>query len=1130
MSLQFIVGPSGSGKSHYLYQYIIQKSQERPEKQYLFLVPDQYTMQAKRDYVQQSERGGMLNVDVLSFGRLAHRIFYETGHDDKMILDDAGKNFILKKVAGKNAGRFKVLGSNLNKIGYIEEVKSVLSEFTQYGLTNENLEELMDKLDGKSTLSYKLQDIAMIYREFHEFMEERYITGEELLTRLATLIPESDYLKDCVVVLDGFTGFTPVQNQVIERLLVHCEEVLVSVIADQKTKLSVYEHPYQLYALSKKTVTTLSAYAHKNNVPIKEQVQMYEPTYRLQNSPALAFLQKNLFTYQRNTFIAEQEQIQIYAADNNREEIEFVAQKIRNLVRTKGYRYRDIGIVMADVTAYSKIAEHTFERYRIPVFMDDKESVLQNVLVEYIRSLLEITEQNFSYESILRHLRTGLTEFTVDEIDRLENYVLASGIKGYKKWSEPWTRTTRTIREDEVGRLEELRKSFMDARCELFAAMKKRYKTVYEVTEALHAFLLKEEVQQKVKEYELRFEREGELVRAREYAQIYPIVIGLFDKFVEILGTERISMKEYCELFDAGLVQAKVGTTPPGIDQVVVGDMERTRLPEIRVLFFVGMSDAYIPGNMNRQALISDSDKEKMAAYGISLAPGAKENLYVQRFYMHMYMSKPSELLYLTYSKMKSDKAAARPAYVVENIKQLFPNLVCREVPKNAADMEFTKKSAMHYLIEGLLDATHRQSGMWQEVYSWYKREPKWQKKLAQLLDAAYCHRPEEKLQGKLATQLYGSLLKNSVTRLEQFNACAYAHFLNYGLGLQERETFAFRMLDFGTLFHRALELYARKVEHEGWTLVSSTRQEELVSECVDETITGMYSTLLADTARDEYVINRLQRMMKRTVWAMTQQLCCGDFIPQGYEVEFGRESELSVAELPLQDGNKMLLRGKIDRIDICEDGDKVYVKVIDYKTGKKAFDISDLYQGIQMQLVTYMLVAMDMEQKKYPDKEIVPAGILYYRIDDPMVSDGPDAEVEAEILSKLRPDGMVNSDEQILHRLDRELGSSSIAIPVKRKKDNTLSATSDVLSTDDFINTAQYAKRKMQQMGEQIMDGEVSINPYKKDGQCSCTYCPYAGVCKFDEKIPGYEYRNLEKEKREAILEKIRQEANAWE
>ena len=441
--LQFILGNSGAGKSHYLYEKIIQESMKHPEINYLVIVPEQFTMQTQQDLCAMHPNHGIMNIDVLSFGRMAHRIFEEVGQSRGQVLDDEGKNLILRKIAGQFEERLKVLKGNLKKQGYISEVKSVISEFTQYGVGFEELDVLMENLDEESFLYYKLSDIRMIYEGFEQFLAEKYITKEELLDVLSQMVAKSEILKNSVIALDGFTGFTPVQNRLLGELMSICKEVLVTVEMDGREDAFRYTHPYQLFALSKQMVTGLVQIAGERKIEIADPIYLYDkPVYRFRSNPELGFLESELFRYSRKQYPDETDHLSVYAAGSPDMEAKLTAQKIRRLVREKGYHYRDIAVICSDMGTYADHLERACTEYQIPVFMDYKKSILLNAFVEYVRSVLSMVEQDFSYESVFRFLRTGFTEFTRDEIDRLENYVVAVGLRGYKKWQAVWARKT----------------------------------------------------------------------------------------------------------------------------------------------------------------------------------------------------------------------------------------------------------------------------------------------------------------------------------------------------------------------------------------------------------------------------------------------------------------------------------------------------------------------------------------------------------------------------------------------------------------------------------------------------------------------------------------------------------------
>ena len=722
MSLQFIFGNSGSGKSHCLYQSVIEQSIRHPEKNYLVLVPEQFTMQTQKDLCLMHPRGGIMNIDVLSFGRLAHRVFEEVGQDDRTVLDDEGKNLILRKIAGNYEDELTVLKGNLKKQGYISEVKSVISEFTQYGVDFERLDEFMESINPDSCLYYKLKDIRKVYEGFEDYLSEKYITKEEMLDVLSDAVPRSNILKGSVVALDGFTGFTPVQDRLLGELLKVCGKVMITVEMDEREDPFVYRHPYQLFALSKKMTASLVEIARDTKTEVEDPVYLYQkPLKRFEHNPELAFLESELFRYSGKQYRQKDEPgkdgpgkdgpegkqngcagaVSLHEARNPRAEAQYAAEGIRYLVREKGYRYRDIAVITADMNVYADALEKACSLFDIPVFMDHKKSILLNAFVEYLRSLLAMAEENFTYDSVFRFLRTGLCGFTDEEVDRMENYCLALGIKGYKKWQQAWVRQTSEAGEAELQELNHLRVRFVEKIQSLMFVMKQRKKTVRDVTLAVYEFISKEKMQEQLGEMEREFQEKGELALAKEYAQIYRIVLELFDKFVELLGDEQISLKEYCDLLDAGLEEAKVGVIPPSLDQVVIGDVERTRIKNIKALFFVGANDTLLPGNAGAGGLLSERDREQFLSGDIALSPGPKEEAYIQKFYLYMNLTKPSEYLYLSWSKVSGDGKSLRPAYLISDVRRLFPGLrTVDEEKRTMEETELTRKTGILKVAE----------------------------------------------------------------------------------------------------------------------------------------------------------------------------------------------------------------------------------------------------------------------------------------------------------------------------------------------------------------------------------------------------------------------------------------------
>lgn len=1053
-------------------------------------------MQTQKDLVMQHPNHGIMNIDVLSFVRLAYRIFEETGGQALPVLDDEGKNLILRKIAGDYEKDLKVLKGNMKKLGYISEVKSVLSEFDQYDIGEEELRQMKAAAGENSRLYYKLQDLEVLYIGFKKYLEDRFITKEELLDALCRVVKGSDILKESTIVLDGFTGFTPVQNRLLGELLEVCREVIVTVTMDDRENPYVYKHPYQLFALGKHTVTSLIQIAAERKVSVEDPLCLYErPLYRFCDNSAMEFLERNIFRYSKECYKEKQGAVRIHVARNPREEAMKAAGRVRNLVRTKGYRYRDIGVIVSNMEVYGDDLGQAFDLYEIPVFMDHKRSILLNSFVEYIRSLLNMVKDNFSYESVFRFLRTNLSGFTYGEVDELENYVIALGIRGYKKWQESWIRRPKYLEEENLEILNHNRVRLVEKVDTLVYVLRQRSKTVKDVTMALYEFMVREELQLKLQRQSEAFQEAGELALAKEYSQVYRILIELFDKFVELLGDEKVTMDEYLKLLDAGLEEARVGVIPPGIDQVVVGDMQRTRLKDMKALIFVGANDTFLPGALIRSGLLTERDRDKFATGKIHLSPGGKEKAYEQKFYLYMNLTKPSETLDIYYSKVSADGKSIRPSYLIQEMQRLFSGLEIEDEEKQAfSAQEWTPRLGMQKVIRGFQDG-NAMDQEWQELYSWYKRQPQWQYRVEELMKSGFYTRPADGLTKEVAKQLYGEHFQDSITRIERFSACAFAHFLTYGLRLRERQIYEFQPIDLGNVCHSALEYYSRKLkeEHLSWTEIEEEKRQEYIDDSVEHAISDYGNSVLYSSARNEYMIERMKRLLTRTIWALTKQLEAGDFVPVAYEMRFEN--------------------GKIDRVDLCKDKDKVYVKVLDYKTGSKAFDVVALYHGLQLQLMVYMDAAVKMTQKHYPDSEVIPAGVFYYRLNDPLVEKkvvGEEEEIWQKVLKELKVDGVMNLKDETLEHLDHCQVGESAVIPVKYNKNGSLSKNSKVASEQEFEVMMRHALGKVLKVHRKILSGEVAAFPYRRKQESGCDYCAYRHICGFDQKIPGYKYRDI--------------------
>lgn len=1144
MSLRFYFGPSGSGKSHRIYEEIMQRAAQEPGRNFLIIVPDQFTMQTQKDLVMHSDRGGILNIDVLSFGRLSHRILEEVGTKEMPVLDDTGKSLVLQKIAADLKEQLPAMGSLLHKQGYIHEVKSAISEFMQYGISTQDMDKLIASAEKRGALAMKLRDLKTLYRGFQDYIRDHFITTEETLDVLRRSLVKSKILPDSVVVFDGFTGFTPIQNRLIQELMRVCEETIVTVTIGEE------EDPYQmdgeqkLFHLSKKTVADLVKLAAETEVTRGEDVFVKGGPNRFTEAPALCYLEQNLFRYQYEPYTEKQCEIRMFEALSPREEVHQTALYIRKLIREEGLTYRDIAVVIGDLEGYASYVETEFGQLEIPCFLDRTRGIVLNPMIEYIKSALQLYIRDFSYDTVFHFLRSGMADISREEIDELENYVIRTGARGYRTYSRLFTRKTEEMQqgsgqedteraEETMERLNRIRQQFADTVEILHMAPRAK---AGEYVDHLYDFLEQNQVQQKLLNYQQQFEQEGDLAKAREYAQIYRLVMDLLDQIYELLGEEEISLQEFADILEAGFGEITVGTIPQNVDRIVVGDMERTRLKQVKVLFFLGVNDGNIPKNASKGGIISDMDREFLIESGTEMAPSPRQQMYIQRLYLYLNMTKPSERLYLSYAKVNSDGKGIRPSYLIDTVRKLFPQLAV-EYPQNRSRLEQIegRQEGARYLAEELreyADGTLREEERqdFYLMYCAYEADPEGRDRLTA---AAFRRYKESGLSRIVARALYGRQLENSVSRLETYAACACRHFLQYGLSLQEREEFGFEVSDMGNVYHAVLENFAGKLAESGrtWWDFDENFATQAIKEAVEGYAATYGETVLHSSARNEYAITRMSRILTRTVLTLQQHLKQGSFQPDDYELSFRFAEDLDSIHVDLSEEEKMHLQGRIDRIDVSEDAEHVYVKVIDYKSGNKKFDLAALYYGLQLQLVVYMNAAMELESRKHPDKEIVPAALLYYHIDDPTIETPVELtqeQINEEILTKLRMNGVVNSDPAVVERLDRFLQDKSKVIPVEKKKDGSFSARSGILSREELHVVSAYVDTKIRQIGREILDGKIAANPYEKGNEEACTYCAYKKVCGFDGSIPGYEKRQLENLDKQTLMQRMQETTEA--
>ena len=1124
-----IIGASGTGKSEYIYKHIFTMAKKDPKKRFFIVVPDQFTMQTQADMVKMAG-GGIMNIDVLSFSRMAHRIFEETNSANRPVLDDTGKSLVLRRLASGIKDDIPYLSGNLGRTGFIHEVKSSISEFMQYGIGPKELDSLIAYCEKKGALKAKLTDLKTLYDRFIEYTGDSYITTEESMDLLARELMNSSLIKKSTVVFDGFTGFTPVQLKVVSVLMQLCEMVYVTLTLEDTKDTE------NLFDLTKRSYDTLIRTAKDNGTEILNDVKC-ETNHRFVSKPDLLHLERHIFRYPPVKYEKEADSLSIYEGEDINDEVSHMAMQIRKLVSNGAY-YRDIAVITGSIDSYESQIKRIFARYEIPLYIDKTKAIVLNPFVEYIKSLLKMIMKDFDRESVIRYLRSGMIALSPRDVDMFENFCIKSGFRGRKRYLSYIEDSDSELAET-VNRVRETLIKGINAVIDADIKASGRHKAT-EYVKALYECCEACDVYDRIKQYEKDFEEAKDFTLQKEYSQIYRLTMELFEQIYDLLGDEELTLEEFYDIVEAGFGEITVGTIPASVDRVIVGDMERSRLKPVKYLFFIGLNDGYVPKKSGKCSIISDMEREYLSQNDmqLELAPTPRQKLFIHRFYMYSNLVKPSEKLFLSYSNVDNEGKSLRPAYIIPLIKSLFTDI---EIDRSYLKKDLNSIDDITGLKEYICDLMRKyaETGLSEEKKNELMRSIDILRAMGlegstalidMFINNSFFKYDSERLDAKIAGILYGEKMLASVSRMEQFASCAYAYFLRYGLSLKERQEYSLDNRDMGNIFHKTLETYGNSLAKKGysWTDIPSEEAESILDEALEQSAVDMGS-ILFESKEGSYIRKRMRKTLKKAVDVLTYQLKAGEYDISGLEVRFKRAYTLDEINVALDEKEKMELNGSIDRMDTLNKENSVYVKVIDYKTGNRDFSLLNFYHGLQLQLVVYMAEGMKKTSQAFAGKEIKPGAMLYYRVADNTVEAGNETDEEkinALIREELKTKGLINADpENVLGLTGLTSGTSDI-VNLGFNKDGSYSKRSSVINAEDMRLLTDYADYKLKNLGSQIISGNISKNPVKEDDKKdSCMYCSYKDICGFDERLEGFDMKRLKKLSDDEILAKMREE-----
>ncbi|NSB11963.1 helicase-exonuclease AddAB subunit AddB [Clostridium beijerinckii] len=1144
MSIRFVYGRSGTGKSKFCIDEIKNNIDKKLDlNKLILLVPEQYTFTTENKILHEIGEHAFFRTEVLSFKKMAHNIFEEYGGRVKEIIKESGRNMLIHRVINENIESLDYFNRMSREQGFNEIISEVISEFKKYNISIDSIRAIDEKINDNE-LYQKIKELMIIYEAFNLKMHENYIDGDDQLTLLNKKLLESSAYVDSEVWIDEFTSFTPQQLDIIKVLAKRCRRVNITFCIDNKSLNNNSEDITDVFNIIKSTENKILKIMKENNIAYDNPVNLNNAIpYRFKDNLELDHIEKYFFSYPFNEYDKTPERIALYKASNIYDEIERVSKSITSLVRENGYRYRDISVVCRNIDDYEKIISVIFKDYNIPYFLDKKIQLLSNPLIVLISSAFEILLKNWSYESVFKYLKSGLTGIDNSYIDRLENFILEYGVKGYKWTSreivnEKWFIGNSELTDDKVliaEIMEEIRYPLMIFHNKINGKHK-----VKDICSAIYEFLVDVKVFDRINEWIKNFEELGLEDKVKEYSQVESIVIDILDQAVDVIGEERLEYSEFFRILSSGFANEEIGIIPVALDQVNIGDIARIKGRDVKVLYIVGINDGVLPASKKEEGLLSDRDRTTLGEVGINLSSTTRNKVFEEQYLLYIALTISSEYLMLSYPMADFEGKSLRPSIVISRIKKIFPNLIEESAIYDLKILEnkFGKIIAPIPTFNELIISMRKDfdkeyiEPYWSEVYEWFKNNGEFRDKVKNIFKGLSYSNIGDKVSKNKLRKLYQNDLEKlvfSVSKLEKYAECPFSYFVQYGLKAKNRKVYEFTPPDLGSFVHEMLDSFTSKVREDGvlWSDLSNEKCKEIISNLIDKKLMDESNSILNSTKKFKYLAQRFKRVISKSVSVIASQIGKGEFEVFKTEFDFGSYSSGEAITLDLNDNEKVYLQGRIDRIDKLDLDGETYIRIIDYKTGAKKFDLNEIYYGLQMQLLVY-LDALIKNSKYILDKQVKPGAILYFKIDDPIIKskkEMTDEEVEKEVLSALKMKGLVLKDARVVKAMDKDIEGYSLVIPASFKADGSFKATSDVVTEEEFRILREYVNRKMIEICEEMLSGDIKIQPTKNSNIAHCEYCDFSSICQFDTEIKDNKYKIIINKSTNDIWNNIKKE-----
>lgn len=1074
----------------------------------IVLVPDQYTLEAERQAFRVTGKEALIGLDVYSISRLGHNVLSKVGQGSIQFIDKYGRQMLLTGIMSDLKDDLLVYGGNVRKPAFIEMVNDYISSLKQYSVSPEALEELASGLHENDVLGMKMRDIAKIYSEYDKAIKGRYTDSEDYVDLFISKAEQSDMLAGASVWVYGFDSFAPKSLKVLGMLMKLCPEVNVVLAYDRGAG------DEDLFDLTGQVMNNLKAAAEENSAQIGRitSIKKAFPDGRYDitdTAPEIKHIEHELFSAAPGVMRTEgNESITVTEAANYYNEAESAAAFILHLIRDKGYRYRDIAVICNDTGDLQAALARAFDEYGIPSFLDKKRSVSESGAAAYVISMITACVRGMRTRDIIRTLKTGLSVLDQDETEKLENYAISYKIDR-NRWKKKFSYGAEQYGEDGLAELEEYRSRVMDQLGRLDAILRKK-QTTAEFLADLYRFLT-EDAGLTVKLANLMDAQTEAGLRdlADETRQIWKMMISIMDQINNIMGETQFDAEVFLQLFTVGLKQAEIGLMPTSPDDLMIGTMQRTRVGRVKAVVVVGANDGIIPQGGAHEGLFAEQEDERLAETGFEACRSEQVRRQEERLAIYRNLSRPESELWISYTAADQTGGQLRPSELIEDILRIFPDIRVRRDILNtgkAEDLISGKTSTLRHMTEAFVQETNglEKDPVWDDVMCWYRaNEPE---KAAAVAEGLKFQNRAGSIGRELADIMFSGRGRDSlsVSRLEKYAKCPFSFYVQFGLKPEERQIFEAGSREIGDVYHESLMEITQKLTDEGiWDSITPEQIKDLARSTVRAKKEDFGGGVLGYSGGDSYLADRAEQTVEDAVNVLVSHARAGKIQESRYEEEFGRHRRIRPVEVDAG-GRKIYIEGKIDRLDVLENG---RVKIMDYKSGHQDFNDSLIRAGYSLQLMLYLKAAEEGERE--------PAGVFYFYLGTKGIDTAGKKDVDItgatdpDRISELRDASMrgllVNDPETISEVLgDDESGRIA---NIRRKKDGEYTGAdgSAVLDEESFHDLQSAVDDKIEELVQGISDGKIDIRPMRqKRVNLACRYCDYKGICRFDTGFRG--------------------------